>query len=356
MIQRQSKIRFLLLAMLVSMIGLLGTRHSRLTTAIVTTPISYIFLPIIIGLPEPPELIPSQEVLLQVAPNGHLLASSFDPSAFRLFNLAGNNQNITSLTIDLRTAIFPDMVFDPHGVAGDVVAKDLMIDANREETGFTYHTYSHYHHDGYDVITLYFNDFNPGESIFFSVDIDPTSIRSSQAPGPYSSGSVSGLELAGATITATLSDGTPLVGNLYRVPDSEGGGQVLLRQGLAPAPTLSAEGIEGQAAYVTSAEQFIHIQAAPYQEIVLLAVEGGLFTYSVPGGGFDIEPFEANTALTVREFHGVTDYIGRLTIPVMLDMTHPNGGINIFTAVVKDYYSYLGHTAPSLTLQLIPAD
>lgn len=308
-----------------------------------------IYLPVIF---RPEELTPSLAAVLQITPEGWFNVSTYEPRSFRLTNVAANDQNITAVTIDVSTAVFDDMVFDPFGLAGDLVAKNLYVDANGILTGFAGHTFSSPHDDGYDALHLNFADFNPGETIYFSIDVDPTSIRGANAPGPHETGSVCGMELTGTTVTVTFADGTIITGNTYRLLGTVCGSQAIIRTDLPPAPTIQAEGVVGNTAVVTSPQQTIHVETTPWRHIRVLVIEGGLFTAGLAGGGYDIDPFEVNTALSVWAYEGYADGTGHLSLPIQLQRSLAEGGLNIITAVPENNFGYLGATATPLILHL----
>jgi len=53
------------------------------------------------------------EVLFIINPNGDIYESStFAPNSFQITNNS-TTQSITSITLDLSTAIFPDIAYDP---------------------------------------------------------------------------------------------------------------------------------------------------------------------------------------------------------------------------------------------------
>jgi hypothetical protein len=81
-------------------------------------------------------------------------------------------------------------------------------------------------------------------------------------------------------------------------------------------------------------------------------VEGGLFTEGLPGGGFDLDPFEANSAITTREYAAVVGPGGTVDVPVQLSHTLPDGGLNYITAVFDDHYGRRGLVAAPLVLEL----
>jgi len=310
-----------------------------------------IYLPIINHF-EPEILQPSAEAMLKITPLGGINASTFNDSSFILTNLTTHNQPITQVTIDLRTAVFPDMVFDPAGVAGDRVAKDLSIDWGTSETGFIERVYASYHDGGYDAITLRFNSFDPGDHLEFSIDVDPTSIRGTNAPGPNESGSVSGLELIGTLVQVTFADGMVHSNTMYQIPGSNSGSQTLIRGFLPEAPTVSVVGNPSVPAIVTTPNQRLQINGQPNRIYKVTVIEGGLFIDGVPGGGFDLDPFEANNALAAYEYSVYVNYSGYAELPITLTNNHPLGGINLISVAGENSFGHIGKAATPIILQL----
>lgn len=297
-------------------------------------------------------LTPSQEVSLQITPSGHLFSSTFEPHSFILTNKAANSQAITHVTIDLSTTIFPDMVYDPNGIAGDQTAKNLQVDSNGALVGFLGHSFNGPHDDGFDQLNIAFAHFDPGETFSFSIDVDPTSIRGVAAPGPHQSGSVSGLELVGATVTVTFADASMISGQAYRLPHSVGGSEAVLRSNLPPAPQVQVEGVSGATAVVTESSQTVVIETVTRGLVKVLLIEGGLFTDGVPNGGHDLDPFEANSALSVREYEIFATSGGVVNVPVLLNRTHENGGINHIIVVQENGFGYKGSASSPVILEL----
>lgn len=312
--------------------------------------------------PPPTPLPPpdSPAAVVTITRHKPINASTYNPNSFKVENRSQKGVRLTTLRIDLSTAVFPDMVFDPNGKAGDKVAKDVTEDSRKNISGFK-HKYEAPHDDGFDVLVLTFEGFDRGGSFGFSVDVDPTSIRGVVAPGPFETGSVGGLELVGATITAVFSDGTTLTNQVYRLDDPgyagpyHSGAIAHLQPGLPGRPQIMILGIAAPSV-VTQSNQAVRVSGPVGRPVVVMVVEGGLFTEGVPGGGFDLDPFEANTALTVREYHDIIGPAGTVDIPIVL--THSvqgvagDVGINYITAVFDNHYGTKGLTAEPLALHL----
>ncbi|MEL6788089.1 MAG: hypothetical protein AAFO76_11910, partial [Cyanobacteria bacterium J06607_15] len=267
-------------------------------------------------------------------------SSTFTAGTFELTNNS-NSQDIVSITLDLSSAIFPDLVFDPLGNAGDTTAKGFSFDSASDAgntvaiSNYPYNSaaapFSSLRDGGYDVMKIDFDSFGPGQTLKFSVDVDPTSIKGAGDPGPSDSGSISGLELVGATITVKFADDSELTGQVYRSPGSEVASEVTLAAAPQAAPEIAAIGFDGSAT-VGDANQTIKITGTPGSEVSVLILEGGLYTEA--NGGNDIDPFEANRAIAVNELTATVGANGTVDVPVTL--THSNvdgsGGLNYIVA------------------------
>jgi hypothetical protein len=256
----------------------------------------------------------------------------------------------------LRSSVLFDLPFDPAGTAGDTVAKPFTANSSTAVVGFLGAVHPAPHDEGFDMLDIRFSQFDPGDSLAFSIDIDPSTIKGVGAPGPHDTGSVSGLEIAGARVTAYFSDGTMLSGNLFQIPGSTTGSEVVLSAGLPDAPGIQALGTSTPIT-VSNPAQTIRVTGPAGATVALLQVEGGLFTSGVPGGGFDIDPFEANTILQVQEHAATIGGGGFVDVPVTLMRTIDSSGttgINVFTAVIKDGSGRAGRTSPTVILQLVP--
>ena len=309
-----------------------------------------VYLPFLEHAPSPPA-IPAARLL--VTPDDAINASTFTPGAFNLSNDSPGSEIIVQARIDLRTAILPDLVFDPYGLAGDLVAKDLQIDAMPQPVGFSGHSYLLAHDGGYDILDLHFTDFGPGESVAFSVDVDPTSIRGAAGPGPNEAGSISGLEMAGATITISFANGANVSAQLVPIPGSHSGSEAVVRADLPPMPSVSVIGAPFPPMTVTEPAQLVRVSGPAGHMIRLVVGEGGLFTDGVPGGGFDLEPYELNSLVGVAYYTGAMNQQGFVDIPVTLTRSQANAGRNIITAALENTFGHRGGVAAPIILDLV---
>jgi hypothetical protein len=281
----------------------------------------------------------AQSAFVTITESLGINASSYNANSFVVTNTSSGDDEIVEVRLDLSTTIFPDMVFDPEGEAGDAAAKCFVADSGATTVGLVTPAnacsspFSEPHNDGYDVLELSFTDFDPGETFGFSVDADPTSIRGTDGNGGGSSGSVSGLELTGAIVTVTFEGGAVRTGEIFRQPGSNGGGQNEIRSGAPPAPSIQAVGLSSPSS-TSDATQTIRITGPAGESVRLLRVEGMLDLNG--GNGFDLDPFEANRAIVVAETAATIGGGGTVDVNVTLTRTNDDAGFNYFAAAIDD--------------------
>ena len=275
-------------------------------------------------------------------------SSTFKASSFQIQNNSLNGQKITSVAIDLSTAFLPDVVYDPFGTAGDPVGKDFTPDQGLAATGQTNHTFLDPRDGGFDTLEIGFNDFDPGELFAFSIDIDPTSIQGAPQPGPGHSGSISGFELSGSTVTVMFDDGTTLTRTNFALPGSFTGSDANLESIVPATPNVELVGVAATPTTLSDPQQTLRISAPANSQVRLLHIEAELLLSTVPGGGFDIDPYETNKAVSVAEQVVNVGSTGVLDIPVTLLRSGNNGGYNYFLAAVEDGGLHSDMSAPVL--------
>ena len=205
---------------------------------------------------EPMNTASSGSAELTITPGGGIQKSNYGGNSFRVTNTG--DKDIASITINVDGALYPDAVFDPFGVAGDSTSKPLTIDTDggtgvQAPNGATY--VGKGGAAGYDKIKLDFSSsksggFDPGESLGFSIDMDPNSVAGSQK-GPLDRGSspkwdvggVSGAELIGSTFKATFTDGTSAKGQLISDGSQSGAQARATQKAEVAAPVLEANGL-----------------------------------------------------------------------------------------------------------------
>jgi hypothetical protein len=307
------------------------------------------------------------EATLTVDASEEIDATTYDDGSYVVENTG--NEEIEEISLDLSTAALPDIVSDPDGTAGDQGAKGFTPGSGASTVGLVDGSVSVPHNgvdgsDGYDVITVTFNDFQPGESFEFTIDNDPTSIKGGSSVQSGEAGPISGLELAGSTMTATFADGATVETNLFS-DGSAGGSQAVANSDVESAPTVGVQGVtldetaldsRHSAATVTSADQTVTIDGQPGQTVTLLRIEGELNLVGVPDydgtPGYDIEDFEANNAVQVEEYTTTVGSDGTATVPVTLTDSTDSGGLNYFVAAVEDGDGEAGLTSNTVILEL----
>ena len=197
------------------------------------------------------------EATLSITLDGEIQASNYGYNSFLVTNTG--TKEIAKVEIDVTNALFPDTVFDPDGLAGDTISKQLRInsDGGTGVLGPDGETYvGSGGSQGYEGIQILFDaavqgGFQSGETVGFSIDMDPNSIAGadkgildSGATPRWDVGGVSGAELIGSTFTVTFTDGTTATGQLQGVADtatsnSQGGAMALATQRVAAAGDVS---------------------------------------------------------------------------------------------------------------------
>jgi hypothetical protein len=261
-------------------------------------------------------------------------SSTYTPGSFKVDNLSTGGQTINRIAFNISKSVLPDILFDPFATAGDPVGKQYTVDANVGGISTTSTQYKSPRDGGYEVLNLVFSSFNQGDSLSFSIDIDPTSIKGVPAPGPQDSGSISGAELTGSLVTVYFSDGTVQTLPLFKVPGNNlNSTAVFAPQGLVK-PLLEILNQNTSPSLVTSANQTARVFAPNGSNVFCYVFEGALYTQGVPNNGFDIDEFEANKILDqpapnpvgMRQYTGTVGVSGQLDLPIVLSKTTQNIG------------------------------
>ncbi|MCW1922902.1 malectin domain-containing carbohydrate-binding protein [Luteolibacter arcticus] len=313
---------------------------------------------------------------LTISGAGTLSSSSTNTGgSFRLENNSTGGQKITSLSIDLRTGMMPDVVFDPAHTAGDHDGKAFQVDANAPEdlpapTGTATHTFAAPHNgvdsgDGYGAITVDCSglDFPAGRLLKFSSDIDPLSIKMTPTPvtgpGPFEAGSISGLEIVGATVTVTFDDGTVRKSRLGGLPGTsnanKGSGSDLSPAQL-PTPSIS---VAGQASpFTTTTQPTVRVVGKPGATVQVgvfrsaLRLTGHEPMYTVPG--YQIDPYETNRVESYDYSEVTIGANGLVDMPLSLNYDEVLGGIHMVTAFLTDLNGHRSASSNVLTIEYDP--
>ncbi|MEM7619923.1 MAG: malectin domain-containing carbohydrate-binding protein [Pseudomonadota bacterium] len=197
--------------------------------------------------------------VLSVMPNvDNIQQSNYGNNSFQITN-TGEKQ-IAEVIIDVNTALYPDIVFDPEGIAGDSVAKALQIDTDGGTGVLAPNQYTPYigagGSAGYKGLRLVFDEntnegFQPGETLGFSIDMDPNSIAGSSKSAvdtrsnpDWDVGGVSGAEMIGSMVTIVFTDGTTATGQLQST-GTQAGSQALASQDVSNLDvTITVNGLD----------------------------------------------------------------------------------------------------------------
>jgi hypothetical protein len=268
-------------------------------------------------------------------------SSTAHADSYRIYNNSTGGKRIDSVSIDVPTSLLPDLVYDPFGTGGDVAGIDFTPDTGAATVGLSTHAFTGPHSGGFDGLTVNFTDFDPGEVFTFHVDVDPLSVKGAAQPGPAGAASISGLEMAGATVTIHFGDGTVITGQPFALPQGASFYKVHAQENFSTAPidaapVISLVGVPNTPATLQSAAQTVRISGPVGASVRLLQSEVALELAGVPNGGFDVHPYDGNKVVSVTEPTGVIGASGFIDIPVTLRKTLTEGGLNYFTAVIDE--------------------
>ncbi|WP_435074548.1 malectin domain-containing carbohydrate-binding protein [Halorubrum sp. HHNYT27] len=296
-----------------------------------------------------------------LTPGGGIEASTYGAGSYQVTNTG--ETNITTVRVDLNETVLPDMVFDPFNTAGDNVGKEFTLDGGDVTVDNV--EYANFHNGennsaGYDSLIVTLSEFEPGETMSFSIDNDPTSISSTDL-GSQAAGPVSGLELAGGTVSVGADEIDTYEATLVGDGSAGGSQATVLNDTDETKPTISVDGVSlssttlsdrHTAATVSAADQTVSISGAPANaDVTLLRVEGELNLSNVPDP-YDIEEYEANKAVDVQYYSATTDDTGAATVDVTLTNSTAEGGLNYFVAAVEEPDGDTGPTSDYAVLEL----
>jgi|GEM_PF-5978078 len=285
---------------------------------------------------------------LSITSGGPITASTYNPGSFLLENTSTDGAQLTTFTLDLTGSVFSGLIFDPAGLAGDNVAKAFTVDGQSGSFTLLGATLGGGSDSaGYKTLTLQLQGFDSGESLQFSIDADPSSIKGTQSPGPGESGSVAGIEFTGSAASFSFSGGQVISNEVFKQATSPGGGIVTAQAGLAAAPGLSVVGVAGSTATVANAQQTVAVTGPAGGVVRVLVIEGGAF---VGGGSQPLGPYQANSALGVTSYDVTLNGQGQGQVNVTLAHSAPEGGHNIITAAVVHAGGVTGPASAPVTL------
>ncbi len=291
-------------------------------------------------------------------------SSTNTTGSYKLENTSTGGQKITSLKIDLSTAMMPDIVFDPDLTAGDNEGKIFELDSFNG-TGTPTHAFASPKNgvdgnEGYQAIVVNCGggvEFAPGNLLTFSTDIDPTSIRGVVGPGPFNSGSISGLEMIGATVTVTFNDGTvrkTRLSGMPGTPDVNKGSTGILAAAQLPTPVISVPGKSSP--FLTTTQPTLRVVGTPGA-----SVEVGVFRSAlrlddgtISTVGYDLDPYETNRVESYAYIDETIGTNGYVDVPLSLSHDSQIGGIHLVSAFLVDSAGKRSASSNILTINYDP--
>jgi|GEM_PF-5858450 len=302
-----------------------------------------------------------------IEPNSEniLTASTFQGGSMSIENNSSGTVQISSVSIDLSTALFANNIFDPIGTAGDNLASCFAVgsilggdgsvglvaplegDGGSGSDPDCTEPFSDENvagSAGYNVMTLVFDDFDPGETLTFNVDIDPASIQGLNSAG--NAGAVSGMELIGSTVTVMFSDGSSVTSQLYQsgsTGNSVTKSATVLNPLEAPcsSPTISIGSIMDDGTVYNTSQNLTITGGQPNTDIEVLIV--GTTSEDIVVQPTD--PFEMNKAQSLTEIPGSLDANGNLSLPINLNTLSDSSAYYIIATVIPP--AGTGSCAPS---------
>jgi hypothetical protein len=280
----------------------------------------------------------SPSASVSINPDGGVDATTFSNDAYQVENTG--NVEITSISFDTETTILPDLVYDPFGTAGDGGDKSFQAGSSSDDVGVVSTSDADLFDkpkndaggdDGFQRLTLAFTDFQPGETLLFGSDGDPTSIKGADNDVQNTlAGPVSGAELAGTTVTVAFADGTTETVRTFG-DGTAGGSEVVSTADQSTQPTLGVQDVSldataldarHSAAYVDGAQQTLTVSGPAGATVQVMQADTELNLEGVPvydgTPGYNVEEFEGNNFLSVSYQTVQLDSNGEATVGVTL--------------------------------------
>ncbi|HVI30548.1 malectin, partial [Phenylobacterium sp.] len=233
---------------------------------------------------------------IAITPNAPINESVFTPGSYVVQNFSTGGVQITSVSFDISTALFPGLVFDPSptGSSGNELGKPFTVDENIGGITASSAVTNAYQGEIGQLLTVTTGSFDPSDRLAFSIDIDPGRVTTSDpAAGPQ--GKMIGLELIGSTVTVTFSDGTTRTGEVF-TDGSVGGAEILIDDGLLTAPTVTVAGTAGGVGTLSGPMAQVSVSGGPANGLVRLVVVRGIDELLEP----TTNPYEAHRATDMR--------------------------------------------------------
>jgi len=289
--------------------------------------------------------------------------STFNANSMLIANTGG--VGITRMQLRLEgdgdyLSLLPNIAFDPatdtDGLpAGDAIGKNFTRDSGSVGSFSVSATLTAPFEGGYQVLTLDFVGFDPGETLSFSIDIDPVSTKEGDGNAANQAGKVSGVELIGSLVTVTFDGGVVSQAELF-TDGSLIGAEAFVHDGLAAAPALRVAGIAGTEGIVSGLSQTVSLTGGVAGARVRLLITEAAAYRVEPDNGYVFDQFEANKVIAVRSQFVTLDANGAWTGTVALSNgPDAEDGFNILSAALVDAAGdVIGLVSDPVTLRIAP--
>ena len=246
-------------------------------------------------------------------------------------------QAITQLSFTIKDTMVGNIFWDSDG-SGDAGTPKPFTVNSAGGTGVTNAngvTVTPLPGGGYSTLVIDFPNFDPGETVKFSIDVDPRSAAGFGSGSPH--GAISGLEMSGTLVGATFADGTTGAGTLFGTGGNDA--RAVVGGDTADAVSLALAGIgNGQSGTVISTSQTLLLDGPANATVRVLVGNGDVLPDDASGVNllpkFGVNSIEGLTILTTT-----LDASGKGSLTVDLsgqDAADPNDGVFRIMAAVLD--------------------
>ena len=278
--------------------------------------------------------------------------STVNGGAFKVTNTG--TQDITRLVLTLDDTFVDDIFWDTDGTGDAGTPKPFTVNS-AGGTGVTNAsgvTVNPLPGGGYATLVIDFPDFNPGETMTFSIDVDPVTAAGFGSGSPQ--GAISGLEISGTIVTASFADGTSATGDLVGTGLISSVANV--QAGLASAVDLTVGGLtNGESGFVTDPQQTLELSGDPGARVAVLIGAGDTLPDDASGNGL-LFPTDFNSIEALEIRYVTLDSSGSATTTINVvdpDPNDPNDGIvKVMAAVVDSNGQPIGRLGAGISLAI----
>ena len=136
-----------------------------------------------------------------------------------------------------------------------------------------------------------------------------------------------------ATVTVSYSGCASHSSQIFAITGDIEGAENCIKESLPDTPSLQIAGLSGPDVTVFAASQTAQVTGPVGANVRLIVMESGLL---INGAGFDVDPYEANSALQRTEYTAVIGGSGTVDIPITLQLSMVDGGYNYIAAVIEE--------------------